>query len=243
MAAMRSSPNRYRRRCAAVATGCTLIGIAISGTGCARVVAGSPRAAAPSAEVALAQLLVVPDRFPPRYPAVLLSPAEVDQSLAAIDGLALGSAVDPIGCTPPRPGPAPRDAVASVGTDAATGATITVAVTRVEDPLSTRRAQLADCPSFTTDTDGRRVEISVELLAAPPVDADDSYAVLHSVRPDAGPSLARLTLVAQLADVRISASWAESANHAGAPAETDSPDAEALDGVFLAAVLHARRNR
>lgn len=206
--------------------------------GCTRVLGGTAHLGA-DAQAPLEPLLLAPGRFPTRYPARVLTAAAVDRSLWRIDGVAPDAVVTPPPCTPPPVGAAPRDAVAAAGTDTGTGATLTVAITRTAAALEQRRAQLTACPAVTVAVGDRRTELRPEVLAAPPVDADASYAVRQTELVDGQPTRERLTLVAQFDDIRVTASWA------GPPAGSAmvSPDAEALDGVFLNAVLQARRHR
>lgn len=188
------------------------------------------------ARAPLTALLIAPDRFPGRYPASVLRPAAVDRALHDIDGTAPGSTVDPATCVPPAPGPAPRYAVAAAGTDIKTDATITVTVIRATGPLAVRRAQLAGCPLFTSDARGTRWTVTSRLLAPPPVNADDSYAVTQTATSSAGAVRSSLTLAAQVADLRVGATWMSP--HRTGPGV--SPDVETLDGLFAEAVSRIR---
>ena len=78
------------------------------------------------------------------------------------------------------------------------------------------------------------------VLPAPQVDADESYAVDQTVTAEPSGSMRRtLTLAAQIADVRVSATWL----HDETPEATPdvAPDTQALDTVFTDAVLKVRR--
>jgi len=80
----------------------------------------------------------------------------------------------------------------------------------------------------------------VTVLPAPPVDADDSYAVDQTVAAESSGSVRRtLTLAAQIGDVRVSATWL----HEGTKETTSdiAPDTQALDTLFTDAVLKVRR--
>jgi hypothetical protein len=75
--------------------------------------------------------------------------------------------------------------------------------------------------------------VTVALLPAPPVDADASAAIDQTVRSQAV-TRRTLTFVAQIGDTRVSATWL----HDG---DGGDPDTSALDALFSAAVLKARR--
>jgi hypothetical protein len=213
---------------------CVLLAAMTLLTGCTRVIDGTVRAATPAAHaktpMALADLLIEPNRFPAHYPAVVLDAVSVDRAIREIDGVGAGSVVTPAKCTPPSPGPSPRDAVAVQSTSS----NLTVALTRVDAPLSVRRDQLRGCPSFTTTAE-LSTTVTVTLLAAPPVDADDTYSVEQSVSTSSGPTLRTLAVVAQIADVRVIAAWTTSNEGTG-------PDTPTLDNLFTDAVLKVRRD-
>ena len=89
--------------------------------------------------------------------------------------------------------------------------------------------------------DATSLIVTVTVVPAPPVDADDSYAVDQTVTYGASGSMRRtLTLAAQVGDVRVSATWL----HEGTPEATPDvvPDTQALDALFTDAVLKVRRN-
>lgn len=82
--------------------------------------------------------------------------------------------------------------------------------------------------------------VTMTVLPAPPVDADDSYAVDQTVTDESSGSMrTTLTLAAQIGDVRVSATWL----HDGTPDATPdvAPDTQALDTLFADAVLKVRR--
>jgi hypothetical protein len=114
-------------------------------------------------------------------------------------------------------------------------------VTRPSTRLSDRAQQLKACPSFTAVLGQDTSAVTVTVVPAPPVDADDSYAVDQTVTYGASGSMRRtLTLAAQVGDVRVSATWL----HEGTPEDTPdvAPDTQALDALFTDAVLKVRRN-
>jgi hypothetical protein len=205
------------------------------------VVAGSARAGdpqvAPARPIPVADLLIDPGRFPTRYPAAALPPKDVDRVLGEIDGVPAGSEV-----TPPECAPLPvlaQQRAAVQGTDDESGSRLIVTVTRPVPSIRARVAQLTDCPTFTSTAGGDLGEVSevtVDLPPAPPVDADDSYAVDQTVtaEPTAGTDTRTLTLVALIHDVRVTASWQQHGS-------SDAPDTEALDALFTDAVLKVRK--
>jgi hypothetical protein len=225
----------------AVVVGCTIVMATPLVSGCSQTIAGTVRAAAlgaaPAVPATLAQLLIDPARFPVGYPAVLLDPAAVDPVLRAVDGVPAGSVVTPPECAPPVPGPAPLQAVAAQGTDKEDSTTLTVVLIRAGGQLHQRRDQLTACPSFGADVGGAVSTVEVTMLAPPPVDADDTLAVDQTVTDPQGSVRRSLTLVAQIADVRVSATWMSSP---GDGSEV-TPDTHALDTVFSDAVLKVRR--
>ena len=118
------------------------------------------------------------------------------------------------------------------GVDSGSSSSLTVAITRASTALSARRDQLSGCPSFIAAAG--ELNCTATLLPAPPVDADDSYAVDQTVSKSSGDTVRSLTLVAQVADVRVMAAWTS--------ADADaSPDTVSLDPLFTDAVLKVRR--
>ena len=84
------------------------------------------------------------------------------------------------------------------------------------------------------------VEWRTPRCPAPPVDADDAYAVEETVTTPLSGSMRRTpTLSAQIGDVRLSATWL----HDGTPETTPdvAPDTQALDSLFTDAVQKVRR--
>ena len=222
--------------CCAVLTAAVLVG------GCARVVTGTARAGDPQVRPArpipVADLLIEPTRFPRQYPAAALPPKDVDRVLGEIDGVPAGSEV-----TPPECAPLPmltQEKAAVQGTDAERGSRLIVTVTRPVPSVRARVTQLTDCPSFTSTEGGEAGEVSevtVDLPPAPPVDADDSYAVDQTVTAETSekPDTRTLTLVALIDDVRVTASWQQHGS------SDDEPDTQALDTLFTDAVLKVRQ--
>ncbi len=224
--------------------GCALLTVAATACGCARVVNGTVRAeaaeAAPAKPIAVADLLIEPTRFPGQYPAVVLDPKDVQRVLDEIDGVPAGSVVTPPECAP-LPVAAP-DGAAVQGTDPDSGVSLTVTVARPAPSMRARADQLADCPSFSIaagDDETQVSEVTVDLPPAPPVDADDTYAVDQTVTsespeaPEWGDTRT-LTLFALVDDVQVTASWRQ-------PGTSDlTPDTQSLDTLFTDAVLKVR---
>ena len=153
-------------------------------------------------------------------------------------GVPAGSEVTPPECAPL---PVLADQRAAVqGVDDDSGARLIVTVIRPVSSVRARVAQLADCPSFTSTAAGAAGEVTkvtVDLPPAPPVDADDSYAVGQTVTPKSSgePDTTTLTLVALVDDVRVTASWQQNGS------SDASPDTQALDTLFTDAVLKVRQ--
>ena len=104
-------------------------------------------------------------------------------------------------------------------------------MTRPAPPLRARVEQLTACPSFTAVLGPDTSTVTATVLPAPPVDADDSYAVEQTVTAESGSVRRTLTLVAQIGEVQLSATWMQD----GAP--DTAPDSQSLDTLFTDAVL------
>ncbi len=216
--------------------GCALLVAAALLAGCTRVIVGTMHPVAPGDEptpIPLADLLIGPERFPARYPAAVLDATAVYRVLQDIDGVPGGSVVTPPVCAPPPI--APHDSAAAQGNDSQDASSLIVAVTRPAPPLRARVEQLTACPSFTAVHGPDTSTVTATLLPAPPVDADDSYAVEQTVTAQSGSVRRTLTLVAQIGEVQLSATWMQD----GMP-ET-APDSQSLDTLFTDAVLKVRR--
>jgi hypothetical protein len=82
--------------------------------------------------------------------------------------------------------------------------------------------------------------VTVTVLPAPPIDADDAYAAEQTVTSEVSGSMRRsLTLAAQVNDVRVSATWLREGESGAAP--DTAPDTQVLDALFTAAVLKVHR--
>lgn len=216
---------------------CALLAAALSttlSTGCDRVVVGAVRSvsATDGPKPPVADLLIEPQRFPARYPAVVLEGAEAARALQDIDGVPARAPVSPPECAPPPP--TPHSAAVAEGVDDTTASRLIVVVTRPHPPLSRRTEQLERCASFTAGDGPDASTVTAALLPAPPVDVDDSYALDQTV--DSQASVTRsLTLAAQIGDTRVIATWM----HDGAAGTADTA---ALDTVFRDTVLKVSRN-
>jgi hypothetical protein len=217
--------------------GCALLVAAAMLAGCTRVIVGTMHPVRPgdneAVPIPVADLLIEPEHFPERYPAAVLAGPVVDGVLQDIDGVPDGSAVTPPECAPP---PAPHDTAAVQGRDGGDASSLIVAVTRSAPPLRARADQLAACPSFTSVRGPDTYSVTVTLLAPPPVDADDTYAVEQTVTEQPSGEIRRtLTLAAQVGDVLLHATWL----HTGT--QVAAPDTLSLDALFTDAVLKVRR--
>jgi len=225
-----------------IVAGCALVAAATLLAGCTNVIVGAARPVLPggdaSTPIPVADLLIEPTRFPEQYPAAVLDVMAVYRALQDIDGVAAGSVVTPPQCAPPPL--AAQDTAAMQGIDSQRASSLIVSVTRPATPLQGRAEQLTACSSFTAVRGGDTSTVTVTVLPAPPVNADDSYAVDQTVTSELSGSMRRtLTLAAQIGDVRLIATWL----HEGAPETTPdvAPDTHALDTLFTDAVLKVRR--
>jgi len=209
--------------------------------GCTRAILGTVLPVAPGAEPALirvADLLIEPAEFPVRYPAVVLDATAVYGALQDVDGVAAASVVTPPQCAPPPR--APHDTAAVQGIDSQDASSLIVMVTRPATSLGDRAEQLMACPSFTAVRGEDISEVTVAVLPAPPVNADDSYAVDQTVTAGSSGSMRRtVTLAAQIGDMRVSATWLHQGTSEATP--DVAPDTQALDTLFTDAVLKVRR--
>lgn len=226
--------SRSSRVCALIAT-MALVG------GCTRILAGTAHPVTPAAEprpVPVPDLLIEPDRFPAEYPAAVLDGTAVYRALQDVDGVSAGSVVTPPECAPPAL--TPQHTAAVQGMDSQNASSLIVTVTRPVTPLRARADQLIACPSFTAVQGEDISTVTATVLPAPPVDADDTYAVDQTVTAESTGLMSRtLTLSAQIGDTRVSATWL----HDGTAESTPdiAPDTHALDSLFTEAVLKVRR--
>jgi hypothetical protein len=212
--------------------GCALLAVTALLGGCGRVTLGTAESMrAEDPPVPVADLLIGPDRFPVRYPGAVLDATSVVHALQEIDGVPRGSVVTPGACAPVPL--APEHTAAAQGIDTGTFSVLLVTVSRPAPPLSARMDQLRACPSFNFGYGEDVSTVTVALLPAPPVDADDRGAIDQTVTTV---DLVRrtLTFLAQIGDTRISATWLQDG-------PSGDPDAASLDALFSDAVLKVRR--
>jgi len=215
--------------------GCVMLMTAVLLAGCRRVTVGTVRLARDGGEkppLPVAELLIEPDRFPPRYPAEILEDTAANRVVQDIDGVPVGAVVTPRDCGPAEPWRV--DTAAVEGIDSATASSLIVVVTRPAPPLSKKLDQLRGCASFDVGRGDETATVSATLLPAPPVDAEDTYAVEQTVTTPAS-ERRTLTLAAQIGDTRVSATWLQE------PA-VDDPDTTSLDTLFSDAVVKLRRD-
>ncbi|MGB3370568.1 MAG: sensor domain-containing protein [Rhodococcus sp. (in: high G+C Gram-positive bacteria)] len=212
------------------------LGAALALAGCGSDVAGTPApvgqgdaSATPSDGDDLDALLIDPSVFPPSYDAIVLPPQAIAQASPDLTGIPAGAEVSPAGCKPKDVQPGSASMI--VGTDNANRATISVELISVEEPLSVREEQLGGCTEVQATKSGATSTIRSTVTPAPPIDADDTLAVRQTVSSGTGTdsvTQSMLTLMAQVGDVRIAATYMSF--------DSGSTDAATLDEVFTAAV-------
>jgi hypothetical protein len=212
----------------AVVLACAVLG------GCVRTTDGAALLDADATPVVLADALLDPSRFPPPYQAAVLDAQATGEAIAAVDGVPAGATIEPTGCTPPRVAPGARSAVAAQGVDSATGAALTVILTRADAELATRREQLGRCASSTATAGEVVTTVETVVLPPPPVDADDSLASAATIRRSTEPAVRVLALSAQIDEVWLTAAWLDNDSAV-------EPDTSALDQLFGDAVSSLRR--
>ncbi|WP_406279845.1 sensor domain-containing protein [Nocardia sp. NBC_00881] len=208
--------------------------------GCGSTMSGHPVALSPTAvtrhvSAELPMLLPDPVQFPAPYAAVVLPPEAAAQAAGDLDGTGRGASAQPSGCVAPEQKFGPDQTAIAVGTDNDTRATMTVELTRTDEPLASLRARLTRCGSVRVSRAGAVSTVTTELDPPPPVDADDALALRRTVASEVGG--ARLTqsmrtLIGQVGDVRISVTYMSFAG--------EKPDTSALDELFTAAVRKVR---
>lgn len=209
--------------------------------GCVSTVGGHPVAGEQTAvtrhiEGALSALLVEPSQFPAQYPAVVLPPEAASQAAGDLTGVGRGARVQPQSCVPPPQQFGADKTAIAVGTDDATRGTITVELTRTEQPLAALRGQLKQCGSVRVSRGAVLTTVTTELDPAPPIDADDTLALRRTVTPDvggAGLTQTMRTLAGQVGDVRITVTYMSFSDA--------EPDMTAVDGLFTTAVQRVEK--
>ncbi|MGW3540812.1 sensor domain-containing protein [Nocardia niigatensis] len=228
------TPARSRLRTAGAAGIVALSGLLAA---CATSVSGHPIAArtpvtATAPDNGLTGLLPDPSQFPSRYTALVLPADAASQAANDLEGYLPGAQVDPATCAPVTPTAGPAVAV---GTDDATRATLTVALTRSDQPLLALRDQLQRCGTVHVGHSGLTSVVTTQLDPPPPVNADDSLALRRTVGSDnraTGLTRTMQTLVGQIGDVRIAVTYMTSGS---------TSDSEALDALFTTALRKVRK--
>ncbi|WP_051186874.1 hypothetical protein [Nocardia tenerifensis] len=218
-------------------------GIAVSAAcaallaGCGSTVAGHPVAREQTAvtrhvDAALSTLLVDPARFPAGYPAVVLPAEAATQAAGDLTGVGRGARVEPGECAPSPQLVGPDKTEVAVGTDEATRATLTLELTRTEEPLARLRGVLRRCESVRVSKGGAMTTVTTELVSPPSSDeAEDALAFRRTVTPDvggAGLTQTTWTSAGQVGDVRILVTYMTFSG--------GEPDMDAVDELFEAAV-------
>lgn len=215
-----------------------VLGSAVLVVGCSTVVPGTPTSdRAGAASRPLGELLLDPSAFPPTYPAVVLPAQAVSQAAPDLTGIAPGARVVPPGCKPPQQDYTADGTAMVVGTDSVTRSTITIELVRSVDPLAELEAQLIDCPEVTATSNGVDARVLTTVAPPPPIDADHTLALRRTVESGRGGGVvtqSMLTLIAQVADVRVQATYMSFGAGPG------PRDAAVLDELFTAAVQQVR---
>ena len=215
--------------------GCALLMSAASLVACSRVVVGASQPVAATEEkppVPVAQVLIEPNRFPPQYRAAVLDDVALDRALQDIDGVPTAAVVTPPTCTPPALWHS--EVVGVEGVDSATASRLIVVVTRPVPPLRARLDQLSGCSSFDVGLGEEVSTVNVTVLPAPPVDADDAYAIEQTVTTPESERMV-MTFAAQIGDTRVSASWLQGT-------AVGEADTSSLDALFRDTVVKLRRD-
>ncbi|MBF6176740.1 DUF5642 family protein [Nocardia blacklockiae] len=220
-----------------------MAGLLLSGlvAGCGSTVSGHPEAARPTeitrhVGTALPQLLPGPDRFPAGYTTVVLSADQARRAIGDLAGIPAGARADPEDCAPAPPRFDTDRTAVVVGTHGDTRATLTVELTRTDQPLIALRDQLRRCDTVRVQRGPLANAVVTQLDSTPTVVADDALAMRRTVSgPVGGPGLTQSmrTRLAQVGDVRVNATYMTFGDGA--------PDTAALDRVFDATVGGVRR--
>ncbi|MBF6165877.1 sensor domain-containing protein [Streptomyces gardneri] len=211
--------------------------------GCGSTVPGRPVSSAQTTQTTVTRhvsaelptLLPDPGQFPPPYTAVVLPQEAVARAAGDLDGIGRGANVEPDRCVPPHQDFGPDRTAMAVGTDDATRATLTVELTRTDEPSASLRTRLQQCGSVRVTRAGAATTVTTEITAPPPMDADDALSLRRTVRPEsggAGLTQSMRTHVGQIEDVRISVTYMSFAD--------SEPDIAALDALFATAVREVR---
>ncbi len=192
------------------------------------------RIAARQVDADLPGMLPAPDRFPAGYSVVTVSGDQAAAAAADLTAIPPAASVDPPDCAPRPVGPG--EVAAEVGTDNTTRSTITVLLTRSDQPLSQVREQVSRCATVHARHGAIDRTITTRMLPPPPLHADDTLAFGRTATggpAGSGADPTIRTLLAQIGDVRI-----QTTAMTFGPAQ---PDTTGLDQVFTAAVAEVHR--
>lgn len=123
-----------------------------------------------------------------------------------------------------------------VGTDNDSRSTISIELTAVDEPLSARKKQLEQCGEVTATKSGATSTVTSTLTPPPPIGADETLAVRQTVASGAGGDAvtqSMLTLMAQIDDIRVSATFMSFGS--------ETPDTATLDELFTSAVQKVKQ--
>ncbi|WP_070378315.1 sensor domain-containing protein [Rhodococcus sp. WMMA185] len=232
-----------RRRSARTAVGISVASVAATSSllaGCTSVISGTAKPSAMSAAdpmdgppsgKALSALLLDPADFPNRYDAIVLPAQAVAMAAPDLTGVPLTAVVDPSDCEPPEQDYGPDGTVMAVGTDNESRSTISVELARTDSPLDELARQTERCGGVTVTDSGVESVVVTEITPPPPIRADDTLALRRTVKSGnerATITQSMVTLIAQVGDVRVSATFMSFGD--------TKADTAALDQVFTAAV-------
>ncbi|MDI9897339.1 DUF5642 family protein [Rhodococcus sp. IEGM 1381] len=233
------SPAARRTHLSITATSAAIAALVLAG--CSSTVTGTPEPSAGSTTASqsgtdLNTLLIDPSSFPAPYDALVLPQQAISQAAPDLSGIPAGAEVSPAGCKPADQDFGPTGTAMIVGTDNDSRSTISIELTAVDEPLSTRMEQLEQCGEVTATKSGATSTVTSTLTPAPPIDADDTLAVRQTVASGAGGDAvtqSMLTLMAQIDDVRVAATFMSFGS--------ETPDAMTLDELFTAAVQKVKQ--
>lgn len=219
---------------------CAMLAAVMVIGGCTTEVDGDPTAAPATAvypnnsnqSIDLRERSVVPADFPPGYEATEVTGGQLGALLGDTAGVPLGGTVEPPSCSP-QPLPSdPGDAVAVVanGTGADAGA-LTALTVLARSPLSTLKASLESCPSYTTDAFGATATVTTTVLPPAPTQSDESLA-FRRVTSSGAMTQTMTALVAQNDGIRVYVTYVASGQR--------PPDGMALDQLYTTAVSRSR---
>lgn len=208
--------------------------------GCTTEIDGDPTAA-PATMVSpnnsnqsadLREHSVTPADFPAGYTATEVTGGQLGALLADTAGVSADGTVDPPSCAPEQLPSDSGDALAFVATGAGANAGILTALSvLVDTPLSALEADLASCPSYTTDTMGAKATVTTTVLPPSPAQSDESLA-FRRVTSSGAMTQTMTGLVGQNDGIRVYVTYVASGQR--------PPDGMALDQLYTTAVTRSR---